>query len=996
MPTTRHPLTTPSPAPASSATPPRNLSVTARRGGAAVLVVIAAGLCAAGAVVRAQSPAPAAGSPAPAAQAPEAAAQASAGAQAPAPAGQVPGAAPGAGQQVPPVEFEVGVELVTVDVSVVDRDGKPVRGLTKDDFELEVDGAPRPIASSLFIEQSARTGPEPNDQFSTNEGAAGGRLIMVVVDQGNIRTGASTAFIRAAGRLLDDVGPGDRVALAVIPGGRVMDFTPHVASVRMALQRAVGSMPPYESGRASYNMSVAEAMAYDRGDVGVINEVAQRECPSTISAGAFVEGGEDPIRRCIQQLEVEAQDRAQFVKAQTNNSLTALRLLLDGLAKVKGPKTMILLSEGLILDRTLSEVAWVSDAAAAARASIYAVVLDDAYADMDTSQRRISPTTTEDRRLRSEGITALVGLARGSAQFVSGGSDVAFARLSKELTGYYLLGFEPDGTERDGKAHRIAVKVRRPGVEVRARRSFTMDPAANARRADDEALAETLRDPLLATDVRLRLATYSFPDPGTGKVRLLMTAGLGLPNDDGPVGAVGFKLTDEEGKLVSSGLDTPGKRTEGDHRWNGSVVVEPGTYVLKVAAVDIDGRRGSVEHRLKAGLTPAGALALGDLMLAERVEAGPDGVKPEIEPRVTGAEVSGYVEVFAQDAAVVGRTAARFEVASDPNGPAIVSEALDLVETKSPSRRIGRAGVSLADLPPGQYVARAVVLVDGKPVGRILRDFTFAPSSETRALGTGGATSLTWVKTGFTRERTLEPELVTRMLAPLDVAGLSAPVAAAAADARRGSLTGLPDVLRDVKDDGAAASLLYGLGLYARGDIEPAASLFRKAIRADGDLAAAAFYLGACYAAGGRDREAVGAWQTTLATDQADPAVFALTSEAYLRLRDFDAAVDVAREAVTTWPESPTSQRQLIRATALAGRGEESLQHVDEYLVTHPSDHEVLLLAMKLLYDASADGRPIVSASSDRTRYDRYLAAYRAAKGPEVALAERWRQAVGS
>ena len=96
----------------------------------------------------------------------------------PAPPADVP---PG---QVPPLTFETGVELVSVDVSVVDKTGLPVRGLTKDDFELEVDGAPRLIASSMFVEQSSKSGPPVNEQFSTNEGATGGRLLMIVVDQG--------------------------------------------------------------------------------------------------------------------------------------------------------------------------------------------------------------------------------------------------------------------------------------------------------------------------------------------------------------------------------------------------------------------------------------------------------------------------------------------------------------------------------------------------------------------------------------------------------------------------------------------------------------------------------------------------------------------------------------------------------------------------------------------------------------------------------------------
>jgi len=164
----------------------------------------------------------------------------------------------------------------------------------------------------------------------------------------------------------------------------------------------------------------------------------------------------------MQQLTVDLQNLAQNVEAQTANSLTALRQLLVGLAKVRGPKTLVFLTEGLYLERATSQLAWVSETAAAARASMYAVVLDDTFADMDTSSRRISPTTTEDRRLRQEGVDTLVGMTRGSAQFVSSGAEGAFLRLSRELTGYYLLGFEPEPSERDGKSHDIRVKVKTP------------------------------------------------------------------------------------------------------------------------------------------------------------------------------------------------------------------------------------------------------------------------------------------------------------------------------------------------------------------------------------------------------------------------------------------------------------------------------------------------------------------------------------------------------
>ena len=45
-----------------------------------------------------------------------------------------------------------------------------------------------------------------------------------------------------------------------------------------------------------------------------------------------------------------------------------------------------------------------------------------------------------------------------------------FARVAEELHRQYALGFEP--TKLDGKSHKLEVKVKRPGMKVRARRSY--------------------------------------------------------------------------------------------------------------------------------------------------------------------------------------------------------------------------------------------------------------------------------------------------------------------------------------------------------------------------------------------------------------------------------------------------------------------------------------------------------------------------------------------
>ena len=55
--------------------------------------------------------------------------------------------------QVP--TFRSGVELVTVDVGVVDRQGNPLRGLGADDFSVTVGGQPRRVVTAEYVDSAA-------------------------------------------------------------------------------------------------------------------------------------------------------------------------------------------------------------------------------------------------------------------------------------------------------------------------------------------------------------------------------------------------------------------------------------------------------------------------------------------------------------------------------------------------------------------------------------------------------------------------------------------------------------------------------------------------------------------------------------------------------------------------------------------------------------------------------------------------------------------------
>ena len=52
----------------------------------------------------------------------------------------------------PPPRFPTAAELVTVDVVVLDRDGKPVAGLNRDDFVVREDGRPQAVTAFEAVE----------------------------------------------------------------------------------------------------------------------------------------------------------------------------------------------------------------------------------------------------------------------------------------------------------------------------------------------------------------------------------------------------------------------------------------------------------------------------------------------------------------------------------------------------------------------------------------------------------------------------------------------------------------------------------------------------------------------------------------------------------------------------------------------------------------------------------------------------------------------------
>jgi VWFA-related protein len=887
-------------------------------------------------------------------------------------------AASGRGQETAP-SFGVETSLVAVDVTVLDARGRPLPDLAAADFALSVDGKPRRVASAEFIALGGASAPPPTQagpprQFSDNAGATRGRLVLIAVDQGSIRSGSIRDVTLAADRLLDRMGAADRVGLVAFPPpGPSVEPTADLALVRKALGRVVGR----KTARPFTNLGLADALAQEENP-SLWRDVEERECPSTLSA--------NERDACLQQLRSDAIGIVQESRVLGQATTNRLRALFEALQGIGGPKTLVLISQGLGLSDP-SDVRGLGRLAAEAQVALYVLRLDRDF--VDASQARATSSASDDRLLSQAGLDQLAASARGTVFGAAGSGEGVFDRIARELTGYYLVGFEPEPGDRDSRDHDLRVRVGAPGVTVRARRSVRI-PAPGAEPGARQRLTEALRSPFVAPDVALRVATWSTRADGPG-LRLLLEAELGK-DDAPPPAALAYVVLDAKGEVAASGF----RELAGARRFLGAAQVPPGHYTLKLAALDARGRIGSVSHELEAGLRQGGGLEASDLILGDPAAAG--GAHPSVAPQASGGRISAHLELYG-DPARVAEAAVAFEVAETDDGPALVSGRAGGAPPPpdAPSRRALEATLAVQLLPPGDYVARAVVSSGDRRDLSVTRRFSVPRRPSRSAGGTGAAARISageirGALPAFERAQALQPALVGYLLDRMDA--LSGPPADAAtakarADARASRLEPVFGDLAGVTADRLDVALLRGLSFLAKGELRAAESQLKLALRHSSELVAAAIPIGACYAAAGQDAEAIGAWQTALAADADAPGLRVLLAEALLRGDEPDEAAALLAEERAARPDADLD-RDLGLADAMRGRRAEALAELASHLERRRDDSGALFVTLRLAFEAYAEGEGSDPFAGDRARLIGYAKAYVAAQGPQHELVASW------
>jgi VWFA-related protein len=384
------------------------------------------------------------------------------------------------GQQAPPT-YRSGIDLVTVDVTVLTRGGDPMTGLTQDDFTVSVDGKPRPIVSVRLVQAGgAPTTPEqPAAAPSTAADAAQRRFLVLVVDREHMPVGEGQPMLAAAARYIDSVPADDRIALWTLPySSGALKFTENRDVLKERLRLAVGT---YRVPYGTWNIGRDEAVKIDDSVPGILAGVIARECYKQ------PEG-------CPAQVESQAREIAHDAKQRAEATLLGLGHLLDALAGIDGPKHLVLVTGGPVThSENLNVIADLGRRAAASRVTIHALQVAEPSYQARTDQMRAAPAEI----IQSQSAAYMVAGATGGLTMTPTAGDVGFSRLASQLSASYVLVFETEAADRDGKDHTIEVGVRDRGwgSSVRARKSFRVTPTVVATPAPAPAAAAPAAPP---------------------------------------------------------------------------------------------------------------------------------------------------------------------------------------------------------------------------------------------------------------------------------------------------------------------------------------------------------------------------------------------------------------------------------------------------------------------------------------------------------------------
>jgi VWFA-related protein len=443
-------------------------------------------------------------------------------------------------------------------------------------------------------------------------------------------------------------------------------------------------------------------------------------------------------------------------------SLGALNLIIRGASQLPGRRAIVLLSEGFALmtndrgayvaePRTRMALDRAIEAALRNGVVIYSVdarglqtggllasdsVIGNAAPDSSQLDRRKFVHDTQ------EGLTYVAEQTGGIAALDTNDISAGIARVVNDIRSYYILGYTPDDNTfakpgKTPKLHKISLKVKRPGLTVRTRKTFLgiSDPPVQPRAdSPSRALREAAVSPFIASEIGMRATALPGYAPEGAFVRTLLEIDVRalsfLKGEDGrttaDVDVVGMAF-DQDGTEVghmstafsvalSAEMD-PEALGDGE----GLVYVlkvpipKPGAYQIRFAARDRrSGAIGSAGQFAWIDDVAHGAFAMSGILL------GPESAPTSSAKPAEGLDTSGLLKQQAHRVFKPGtRLSYAYEIYNAADAPVEASASVWRGQervftapaatlkppTASADRFAAAGGIKLGpSLPPGDYV----------------------------------------------------------------------------------------------------------------------------------------------------------------------------------------------------------------------------------------------------------------------------------------------------
>jgi VWFA-related protein len=501
--------------------------------------------------------------------------------QAPAPATADQAPAPTAAAAETP-SFPAQVEQVVVDAAVLDKKGVPVRGLTRKDFRVFEDDVPQSIVSfeavDLPSEPQAVPPAPPRVSANTDVHEQRGRTFVIVFDDMHMEPAkANPAKAAVASFLRTGVREGDRVELISTSGetwwsARMEEGREQLIELVKRLQGRY--IPEVGGDRISdweaYMIHVYEdpqtyarvLRRFQTYDAAFAQSQIQSQSQDPVASQTTME---DPYIR------TRAAETYQQATVRLRTTLDILERAINGLVGAKGRKSVVLVSQGFIFDPSREEFKHVKAAARRANAVLYFVNakgLEGMPSQMTAEFGSALPAMDVGMTL-VDSVNEVAGsedLATASGGFVvSNTNDLAsgIQRIARENQSYYLLGYMPTNTARDGQFREIEVKLRNgKGLTVRARKGYyaptaTGEVARHAKEGIDPVLQAALDSPWDRDKIPLRMTDYVGDEQTPGKAAVIVatevdTHGFDFEVQDGRYCDCSSSLTSRRGSFTAT------------------------------------------------------------------------------------------------------------------------------------------------------------------------------------------------------------------------------------------------------------------------------------------------------------------------------------------------------------------------------------------------------------------------------------------------------------